>query len=94
MSLEYETMVLRCKARSDILQKILNGEKRTEFRQVEKIILEDSATGEEHHFEVLSVDKCLPDLITIATSHYGLPYDCRLPSIMIHLGSRCDGPRL
>jgi hypothetical protein len=87
-------MVLRCKVRSDILQKILTGKKKVEHRQVEKIIMEDSTTGEKHHFKVLNVDKCLPDLIKIAASHYGLSYDCRVPSIMILLGSKCDGPRL
>jgi hypothetical protein len=87
-------MILRCKIRPDILQKILNGERRTELRQIEKIIFADSETGEEHHFKVLNVTKCPPELIMTAARHYGLPYDHQLPSIVIHLGSGCCGSHL
>lgn len=79
-------MKLKAKITDDHLDKILSGEKITEFRQLESIEL-TSESGRKYTLEIKDVDNVTPPGLKYLEIRYpDIPWDDNLPTIMMALG--------
>ena len=79
-------MKLRAKIWKKYLDKILKGEKKWEYRQIESIILE--CEGKEYEFEVLGIETLPPLIAKELFKQHNLSYDENLVTIAIRLGRK------
>jgi len=81
-------MKFKCKIKNKYLEQILRGEKKTEYRQIESIILVDEQ-GKEYEFEVTDV-YAYPSLYWLRKEYPDVPWKDELwrATIAIELGRR------
>lgn len=79
-------MKLKCKIKNKYLEQILRGEKKTEYRQIESIILVDEQ-GREYEFEVKEIYS-FPYVARLRKEYPDVPWkdELRCSTIAIDLG--------
>jgi len=84
-------MKLRAKINPEYLEQILTGSKDSEYRHIDKMILENSETGEEYMFEVIGIERVSKIAVGELQKKYPkVGFTKTRPCYQIGLGERLD----